>query len=136
MAPGRAILSCGWRYAGGRRFVVQVRLSVAGIDPVEGLEQLASWLGQEPELRGRVKPVTTAPEAGELGAMTDAVIAAVGAGGAVSVLAASLRTYLAQPRRSDVRITVQGPDGRRVELDAKRVDDVEALVRQILEQSE
>jgi hypothetical protein len=39
---------------------------------------------------------------------------------------------LAQPRRSDVRIVVTSPDGRRVELDAKRVGDVEQLLRQTL----
>lgn len=69
---------------------------------------------------------------GELGAVTDVLIVALGTGGTASVLASSLRTFLAQPRRSDVRITVQAPDGSRVEVDAKRVADVENLVRQAL----
>jgi hypothetical protein len=116
--------------------MVDVRVSIAGVDPVEGLPELASWLGSEPELRGRVKPEATAPTPGELGAVVDVLVAAVGGGGAVSVLAGSLRTYLSQPRHSEVRITVEGPDGRRVELDAKRVHDVEALVRQVLGQPE
>lgn len=115
---------------------MDVRLLVEGADPVGGLEVLASWLAQEPELRGRVKPEMTAPTAGELGAVAEVLVAALGSGGAVSALAVSLRGFLSQPRRSDVRIIVEGPDGRRVALDAKRVGDVEGLVRQALEYQE
>jgi hypothetical protein len=111
---------------------VEVRLSVAGVDQVEELHDLASWLGGESELRGRVKRIGPAPAPGELGATADILVAAVSGGGAVSVLVGSLLAYLSQPRHSDVRITVEGPEGRRVELDAKRVHDVEGLVRQVL----
>jgi hypothetical protein len=50
------------------------------------------------------------------------------------VLATSLKAWLAQPRRSDVRIRVQRDDGQTVEIDASRVDGerVDALVRQAL----
>lgn len=71
------------------------------------------------------------PVAGELGAAVEVLVAAVGSGGAVSVLAASLKAFLAQPRRSDVTIVLTAADGRRVEIDAKRVRDVEALVREV-----
>lgn len=102
----------------------------------EGLAELSDWLGQEPEFRGRVSGDTT-PRPGELGAVTDAVVVAVGSGGVLSVLAASLKAFLALPRRSDVRIKVTGrPDGRTVEIDAKRVSDVEAMLREALGQDE
>jgi hypothetical protein len=107
-------------------------LSVEGADPVDGLAELSDWLAQEPELRGLIAPKTTGPEPGELGALADVLVAAVGSGGAVSVLAASLKAFLAQPRRADVRIVLSTPDGLRVEVDAKRVGDVEALVRETL----
>jgi hypothetical protein len=115
---------------------MDARLSVAGVDPVKGLEDLTAWLRQEPGLRGRVRAVHAVPVDGELGPLADALVVAVSSGGAVSVLAASLRAYLAQPKRSDVRITVDLPGGRRAELDAKRVNDVEGLVRQVLEHTE
>lgn len=111
---------------------MEVRLSVAGIDPVDGAQELGEWLREEPELRGKVAPVAAVPGAGEMGAVADVLIAAVGSGGAVSVLAASLKAFLSQPRRADVRVTLEGPDGRRVEVDAKRVSDVEEIVRQVL----
>jgi len=55
---------------------------------------------------------------------------ALGSGGAVSVLASSLKAWVSLPRRSDVRLKVQGPGGSVVELDAKRVreDHVGALI--------
>lgn len=104
-----------------------------GAEPAEELAELADWLAQDDELRGVVTPAPLVPVAGELGASTDVLVAAVGSGGAVSVLAASLKGFLAQPRRSDVTIVVTGADGRRVAIDAKRVRDldVEALVRQV-----
>ena len=102
-----------------------------GGEPSGDLAELADWLAQDEELRGLVVPGPAVPAAGELGASADVLVAAVGSGGAVSVLAASLRAFLAQPRRSDVTIVLTGPDGRRVEIDAKRVPDVEALVRQV-----
>lgn len=111
-------------------------LSVEGDDPAEGFEQLSDWLRHEDELRGEVTPEVVVPGPGELGALTDVLVAALSSGGAVSVLAASLKAFLSQPRRSDVRIVLRTADGKRVEVDAKRVNDVEALVRQALGQAE
>ncbi|MCX5056905.1 MULTISPECIES: hypothetical protein [unclassified Streptomyces] len=105
-------------------------------DPVGGLAELSDWFGQEPELRGLVRQ-NTAPGPGELGSLANALVVAVGSGGVLSVLAASLKAFFALPRGSDVRIKVGGrPDGRTVEIDAKRVDDVEALLREALGQDE
>ncbi|MGP4084996.1 effector-associated constant component EACC1 [Streptomyces sp. KR55] len=109
-----------------------VSLSVEGDDPVEGLAELSDWLGQEPELRGLVSRNST-PSPGELGTLTDALVVAVGSGGVLSVLGASLRSFLTLPRRSDVRVKVsKTPKGTTVEIDAKRVNDVEALIREAL----
>lgn len=109
-----------------------VQLSVQGDKPVEGLEELSDWLRLESELRGRVSSGDAVPQPGELGALSDVLMVALGSGGTLSVLATSLKAFLSQPRRSDVRIVVTSPDGRRVELDAKRVSDVDQLLRQTL----
>ncbi|MFF7634618.1 hypothetical protein ACFZB9_15885 [Kitasatospora sp. NPDC008050] len=114
---------------------MRVRLAVEDGAAAE-LSELSDWLGQESALRGLVAPAPAVPAPGELGALTDALVVAVGGGGAVSVLAASLKAFLTQPRRSDVRLVVSTPDGRRVEVDARRVDDVEALLRQALGEGE
>ncbi|MFI9788920.1 hypothetical protein ACIHEI_36225 [Kitasatospora sp. NPDC051984] len=111
-----------------------LRLSVAGgdsIDAIDELADLADWLRHEPELRGLVAFADPEPGPGELGALADALVVAVGSGGALTVLAASLRAYLSQPRKSDVRIVVRAEE-RSVTVDAKRVKDVEALLRETL----
>lgn len=113
-----------------------IELSVQGDESADELSELADWLAEDDELRGLVTPSPMVPAAGELGATSDVLLAAVGSGGAVSVLAASLKAFLAQPRRSDVTIIVTGTDGRRVEISAKRVRDVEALVRQACGETE
>lgn len=109
-----------------------VLLWVEGADPVAGLEELSQWLVQEPHLRGRLSArAGGAPQPGQLGTAGEVLVAAVGGGGALSVLVGSLKVFLSQPRHADVRIVVADPDGRRLEIDAKRVRgaEVEALVR-------
>lgn len=112
----------------------RVAISFEGSDRVEDLEALVAWFGEEPELRGLIKPAAAVPDAGELGALPDALLAAVGAGGAVSVLARSLKAFFSQPRGAKVRLTVTRIDGTRVEVDADRVArrSVPELARELL----
>jgi Effector Associated Constant Component 1 len=114
---------------------MEARISLVGGNPAADLESLDSWLQGEPELAGRVKLSAPVPREGELGALAEVLVAAVGSGGALSVLAASLYAWLSQPRRSDVRIRVEGDDGRVVEIDANRVNAQQAqdMLRQALD---
>jgi hypothetical protein len=115
---------------------VELRISL-GKGDLSDLEELHDWLCDERELNGRVRATGPEPRAGELGTLTDALIVAVGSGGTISVLAASLRAWLSLPRRSDVRIRISRSDGNYVEIDAKRVDsgelDVQSMIRQALD---
>ena len=112
---------------------MEVSLTVEDDDAAESLGSLLRWLRQEPELRGQVQVVSQPQRSGEMGSLPDLLTVAMGAGGTVTVLASALRTWLAQPRRSDVKITLRSPDGRVVELDARRIADGEALLRTVLE---
>lgn len=113
------------------------QVSVLSEDPVADTESLADWLRGEPQLAGRVRASGSAPKPGELGAVLDTLTVALGAGGAgglVTALVPALRTWLAQPRRSDVRLKIGREGGPTVEIDAKRVKtgEVEHLLRQAL----
>lgn len=114
---------------------MEIRISVGDGDTDE-LESLGVWLRGERGLAGRVKLAGAKPREGELGALSDAFVVAVGSGGAISVLAAALKTWLSLPRRSDVHIRIHRDDGASVEIDAKRVAagliDVESVIRQTL----
>jgi hypothetical protein len=112
---------------------MEIRISVVRNHSAE-LESLQDWLRQEQELSGRVALATSSPREGELGLPAETLVVAVGSGGALSVLAASLKAWLSLPRRSDVRIKVQAADGRTVEISADRVSSarIDSLLRQAL----
>ena len=113
---------------------VEILISLAGEDQVAGLESLGDWLRGEPELAGRVRVNGSAPREGELGALAEVLVVAVGSGGTLSVLAASLKSWISQPRRSDFQIRVKRPDGHSIEITANRAnsEQVDTLLRQAL----
>jgi hypothetical protein len=115
---------------------VEIRISVADGDLAD-LESLDDWLRGEPELAGRVNAVSNPPTRGHLGALTEVLTVALGSGGAITVLAASLKGWLSLPRRSDVTVTIDRADGSSVTIAAKRVAagqaDVESIIRQALD---
>jgi hypothetical protein len=98
-----------------------VTISVKDAEPLADLEALTEWFDLEPELRGLVKPADAVPGVGELGALSDALIAAVGSGGAVTALAASLTALFSQQRWAKLHLLITRTDGTRVELDADQV---------------
>lgn len=112
---------------------MEVRVSLVGDDVAGELESLDDWLRGEPELAGRVKMLAPMPKFGELGALADVLVVAVGSGGTLSVLAAALHAWLSQPRRSDIRVRIKRGDDV-VEIDGHRVgaEQVSALVREAL----
>jgi hypothetical protein len=91
---------------------------------------LIKWLGGEDELRGRVRAVRRPIGETELGPVTEALIVALGTGGAGTVLASSLKTWLVT-RRTTAKITVECA-GRSVTLDIQTVGEVSPLLEQIL----
>ncbi|HET9895365.1 MAG TPA: hypothetical protein VFQ44_10565 [Streptosporangiaceae bacterium] len=107
----------------------------AGADGPAGLESLDGWLRGETELAGQIRPSVPQPRPGDMGALPEALIVAVGSGGAVSALAAALSGWLSQPRRSDIRVRVEVPGDRVVEVggDRVRADQIESLLRQALD---
>ncbi|MFH8368718.1 hypothetical protein [Streptomyces sp. NPDC018031] len=111
-------------------------LAVEGADRIEERVELAAWLSDEPELRGRVTEGPAAPRAGELGAgWADTLVVTLTSGGTLTVLARTLAVYLRQPRRRNARVEIVAPDGRRTEVSAEHVKslaEVEDLLRAAL----
>lgn len=117
------------RTHGGVR--VETRLVVEGTDSSSALASLNEWLRRTDELRGRIRLRPKAPAPGEMGGITDVLVVAAGAGGALTVLANSLSVWLRQPRRASVTVSVERPDGTRVEISGehlKSVDDITGLL--------
>ncbi|MBO2459111.1 effector-associated constant component EACC1 [Actinomadura violacea] len=99
------------------------------------LENLHDWLAGERELQGRVRPAAPQPAPGELGDLSNILLVTLGSGGAVSVLAASLRGWFAQPRRASVKIQLKTEKGETLTIDAKNVKDrsVETILNRALD---
>jgi hypothetical protein len=113
---------------------VEIRISCVDGNRAAGIESLSDWLRGEPKLAGRVSAAGPMPGEGELGALADVLVVAVGSGGTLSVLATSLKAWLAQPQGQHVRIRVRRDGGETVEIDANRIDaeQADALLRQAL----
>lgn len=95
------------------------------------LLDLREWLRNERELRGIVRLVYAPVGEEELGGVVDAISVAVGAGGAGTVLASSLTTWL-QTRRTAVRLVVERGK-RKVTLDLETRESVLPLIERLLE---
>ena len=106
------------------------QLSISAEDG-DVLRSLLDWLRHEDTLRGGVRMAQTSVRPGEMGGVLDVLVVALGSGGAGAVLATSVSTWLSQPRRADVTLTVIAEDGRRIELDARRIRDPAVLLRAV-----
>lgn len=91
---------------------------------------LAQWLASERDLRGAVRTIPSPIAETQLGAVTDTITVALGSGGAGSVLASSLITWL-RTRRTHARFLIESR-GRSVELDIHTLEDVRPLLEQLL----
>ncbi len=96
----------------------------------EEIAALVEWLGGEDELRGRIRAVHGLIGDTELGSVTELLTVALGAGGAGTVLASSLKTWLVT-RRTAAKITVKSA-GRSVTFDIETLGEVAPLLEQIL----
>jgi hypothetical protein len=108
--------------------VADLRITVDGGD--SDVESLRDWLRGEPEFRGHLRRGDVPGPGGAMGVSTELVVGVVSSG-AATALARSLQVWLAQ-RRADVKLSVAGPQGRRIVLDAKRVPDAEHLLNTAL----
>ncbi|MFK4224230.1 hypothetical protein [Streptomyces sp. NPDC019890] len=97
------------------------------------LRSLEQWLLQEPGLRqARITRPAPAPRPGEMGAVSEILLASLGAGGAGAVMANSVSVWL-QSRVTQVKVRIEGPQGS-LEVEAGNVRDPAALITQLLEQ--
>jgi hypothetical protein len=110
---------------------VEARLSVEGSDGAARLEELAGWLRDEKELRGRITWAGTSV-GGSLGTVDDVLVASLGSSGAVAALITAVQAYLSAARGGKISIRLKGPDGREATVSAENVKDIDPLFRQAL----
>ncbi|MFC9507330.1 hypothetical protein [Streptomyces sp. NPDC057002] len=96
------------------------------------LGELADWLRHERELRGRVRTEHGEIAGGEMGGLPEAVVVAVAAGGAVSVLARAAVEWV-KHRTRDVTLKVVEPGGESLEISVRRATSQDTLVTELLD---
>ncbi|WP_225834906.1 hypothetical protein [Streptomyces sp. NK08204] len=89
------------------------------------LRSLRQWLAGDQLLRGRVEARERGPEPGTLGPVLEALVVALGPGGAATAFATGVIAWL-RSRRGEVHLKMTLPDGRSLELTAKRVAGLDA----------
>jgi hypothetical protein len=99
-------------------------------DQEADLRSLCNWLRQADELRGsRVERVAAPIRPGQMGGVSDALVVALGTGGAGVVLAQSISVWL-QTRVADIKVKITGPKGT-AEIDGQRIRDPASLLDQV-----
>jgi hypothetical protein len=109
---------------------MDVELTVRGHRYFEELKNLQDWLLDDPDLASC--PVTRpadSPRPGEMGALSDALVVALGSGGAGTALASSLVVWL-RTRVGDITVRVRTPAGE-AELTTRNVKDAEAVIASV-----
>ena len=104
--------------------MTDLHITVGGRDSDQ--ESLWDWLRHEPDFRGHLRQGETPGPPGTMGASTELIVGVVSSG-AATALVTSLQVWLTQ-RRADVKVTVTGPQGRTIVLDAKRIPDAGRLL--------
>ncbi|MFD8807227.1 hypothetical protein [Streptomyces sp. NPDC059597] len=104
---------------------MDVRLDAEGPEAADLLRSLREWLSDDPSLRGRLGLRERPPDPGTLGPVLEAVVVALGPGGAATALATGVIAWL-RSRRGEVRMKVTLENGRSLELTAKRVAALDA----------
>jgi hypothetical protein len=109
---------------------MDVEISVGGPGRLEELKSLEDWLLEEPRLAGCpvIRPAVI-PEPGQMGAVSDVLVVALGSGGMGAALAGSLSVWL-RTRVSDLNLRIRTQRGE-VEVTANNAKDAEALLAAI-----
>ncbi|MFJ3081679.1 hypothetical protein ACIPJG_18235 [Streptomyces halstedii] len=111
----------------------EVRITVNGDTAAE--ESLLDWLRKEPTLRGRVFRVTSPPQPGTLGSLSELVVESVVTGtiGTLTgLLGQLLSTWLGQRHSQGIAhtsVTLTTEDGRNVTVMSSQAAEAERLLR-------
>lgn len=107
---------------------IELAISQVSSQSAADLRSLLAWLQREPALRGAVGFSPSRRGSADMGAVSDAIAVAdaVSRGGTGIALAGALSVWL-RNRRSDIEVTVTGPDGSAT-INIRRAKDTEQVL--------
>jgi Effector Associated Constant Component 1 len=112
---------------------MRAEIRVSATDSIPEYSDLFDWLRGQRALAGVVSAVYATPGESELGGAFELLAVALGSGGTAVALVNALAAWL-PTRRPDVKITITSDAGGRVEIDARRIKDADAvpMLREVL----
>lgn len=114
---------------------MEIRIAVGDEPYGRDYLSLRRWLRMEYDVRRPEWQAVAAPPEGRMGSATDALVVAVGSGGAISALATSLGLWLSQLKsrpRAAVTVKITLPDKTVISVQADQADDPAAVIREAL----
>jgi hypothetical protein len=108
---------------------VEISVSDPGLNP-RTLKNLQDWLLNEPALVDcRITRPPAIPEPGQMGALSEVLVVALGSGGSAAALAGSLSVWLST-RVNDLTFTFRNRNGE-VKFHARSTTDAKELIEAI-----
>jgi Effector Associated Constant Component 1 len=99
-----------------------------------GLRELGEWFRADDTFRGKVNYKERPIEPGQMGGMTEAIVIAVGSGGAATTLIRQLFIWLGRRgERYTAHLTLKDGKGREVSLDINGLTDSDAITRKFFD---
>jgi Effector Associated Constant Component 1 len=109
---------------------MNVEVSIDDPDQLDAVASLEDWLLNEPDLMGcPVTRLRATPKPGEMGALSDVLVVALGSGGMGVALARSLSVWLST-RVGQFPVRIRTANGE-VEFRARNAEDAKALIEAI-----
>lgn len=112
-------------------------ISISVAEGADYVDDLAQWLGQYPELSGKITSPSADGQTGIMaGSLVDALVVAVGAGGSLTVLAKGIVAWAGSYRLQrgvDVHVYAINRDGEKIAVDVRNAPSAESVLSQILE---
>jgi hypothetical protein len=106
---------------------MDIEISIAGPDSLDDLMSLEDWLLNEPRLMGcPVSRPPAVPERGQMGALSEVLVVALGSGGSGAALAGALSVWL-RTRVSTLTLRIRTPQGE-VEFTAHSTEDATKII--------
>ena len=112
----------------------QGNISIAIPNESTGLRELGEWFREDDVLRGKISYEEKPIQPGQMGGMVEAIVIAVGSGGAATTLIRQFFIWLGKNgERYTAHLTLKDAKGREVNLDVNGVADSDAIARKAFE---
>lgn len=112
----------------------QGSVSITIQDYPQDMYELGDWFRADDQFRGKISYKEKLIQPGQMGGMVEAIVIAVGSGGAATTLIRQFFSWLGRSgERHTAHLTLKDSNGRELSLDINGLTDSDAIARQAFE---